>query len=55
METGGERIDASFEVNGDVVNVRAQGDADGIQFKMKDRNRMAMVAGLVESPFKRVK
>jgi hypothetical protein len=55
METGGERIDASFEVNGDVVNVRAQGDTDGIPFKMKDRNRMAMGVGLVEIPFKRVK
>lgn len=55
METGGERINASFEVNGDVVNVRAQGDSDGIQFKMKDRNRMAMGAGLGEIPFKRVK
>jgi hypothetical protein len=55
IETGGERINASFEVDGDVVTVRAQGDTDGIRFKIKDGNRIAIDAGLVEIPFKRVK
>lgn len=55
MEMGGERINASFEVSGDVVTMRAPGDTDGMQFKIKDRNRMAMGVGLVEIPFKRVK
>jgi hypothetical protein len=55
MESGGERIKARFEVKGDVVNVRAEGERDGILFRVKDKNKMVMAFGLVEIPFNRVR
>jgi hypothetical protein len=55
MESGGERVKARFEVNGDVVNVRAEGETGGIEFRVKDKNTMVMAFGLAEIPFNRVR
>ena len=54
MESGGERVTARFEVNGDVVNVRAEGETGAIQFRMNGKSKMVMDFGLVEIPFNRV-
>ena len=55
MESGGERVKARFEVNGDVINVRAEGDTDAIEFRIKDKNKMVMSLGPAEVPFNRVR
>jgi hypothetical protein len=54
MESGGERVKARFEVNGDMVNVSADGETGALQFRVKDKNTIAMNLGLVEIPFNRV-
>jgi hypothetical protein len=55
MESGGERVKARFEVNGDMVNVRAEGETDALEFRVKDKNRMVMAFGPAEIPFNRVR
>lgn len=55
MESGGERVKARFEVNGDVVNVSAEGETGALQFKIRDKNKMTMNLGLVEIPFNRAR
>lgn len=55
MESGGERVKARFEVNGDVVKVRAEGDPDPIQFRIDNKNKMVMQFGAAEVPFNRVR
>jgi hypothetical protein len=49
------RVKARFEVNGDLVTVRAEGETDGIEFRVKDKNKMIMAFGLAEIPFNRVR
>jgi hypothetical protein len=55
MESGGERVKVRFEVNGDMVNVHAEGETEGLEFRVKDKNKMVMAVGLAEIPFNRVR
>lgn len=55
IESGGERIKARFDVQGDVVSVRAEGESGAVQFRVKDRNRIAIGDGLTEVSFTRVR
>lgn len=55
MESGGERVKTRFDVQGDVVSVRTEGESDALRFRIKDRNNMVMDFGPVEIPFNRVR
>jgi hypothetical protein len=55
MESGGDRVKAQFDVSGDLVTVRAEGESDGFQFRMNGKDRAVMTVGFAEIPFTRVK
>jgi hypothetical protein len=55
IESGGDPGNASFEVNGAVLKLRAEGETESLQFKITDKNSIAMDVGLVEIPFKCVR
>jgi hypothetical protein len=55
METGGDRIKTRFDVQGDFVSVRPEGESDALRFRIKDRNNMVMDFGPVAIPFNRVR
>lgn len=54
MESGGERLQARFEVQGEIVTVTAVGQTGSIKFRVKDNTRMAMGFLWGEVPFNRI-